>query len=145
MGPGIGRRRRYTSDDLVAGPLLAASLVCARATARFLRTQQASSVGLVVTGTWADRDGDEDHACADLIEALLQGEDPPRAAYEQRVRRSDFGRRFAAGREPHLPPADLDCCAQADRFDFAMQVRRLDGGVSILRRDMVSRASARPS
>jgi 2-phosphosulfolactate phosphatase len=114
-----------------AGVLLAASLVCAGATAAFLRALAPTSVTLVVTGIWSDRDGDEDHACADLIEALLRGDDPPRAPYIQRVRDSDFGRRFRAGTDPHLPLADLDCCAAADRFDFALPIVRTPSGMVI--------------
>jgi 2-phosphosulfolactate phosphatase len=109
--------------------LLAAGLVNASATAAYLRLLQPPSVTLVITGIWSDRDGDEDHACADLIEALLRGEDPPRAPYAERARRSDFGRRFAAGTDPHLPPADLDCCTEVDRFRFAMPMNRLADGL----------------
>lgn len=116
-----------------AGVLLAGSLVCARATARRLLALAPPSVTLVVTGTWSDRDGDEDLACADLIEALLRGDDPPRAPYAARVRDSDFGRRFSAGGNPHLPPADLDLCADVDRYDFALPVRRTADGLSITR------------
>ena len=108
--------------------LLAASLVNASATAAYLRLLHPPSVTLVTTGAWSDRDGDEDHACADLIEALLRGDDPPRLPFAERVRQSDFGRRFAAGSDAHLPPADLDCCAAADRFDFAMPMNRLADG-----------------
>lgn len=114
-----------------AGILLAASLVCAGATAALLRKLAPPSVTLVVTGTWSDRDGDEDHACADLIEALLRGDDPPRAPYAARVRDSDFGRRFSAGTDPNLPEADLDCCAAVDRFDFAMPIQRTPRGLVI--------------
>ncbi len=105
-----------------AGAMLAAGLVNAAATARFVRALAPPSVSLVVTGNWSDRDGDEDHACADLIEALLAGRDPPRAPFARRVRESDFGRRFAADTDPDLPAADLDWCAAADRFDFAMGI-----------------------
>jgi 2-phosphosulfolactate phosphatase len=111
--------------------LMAASLVCAGATAAYLRRLQPPSVTLVITGTWSDRDGDEDHACADLIEALLLGRDPPRAPYAERVRDSDFGRRFACGSDPHLPPADLDCAVAVDRFEFAMPMNRLRDGLLI--------------
>jgi 2-phosphosulfolactate phosphatase len=114
-----------------AGVLLAASMVCAGATAALLRALAPPSVTLVITGTWSDRDGDEDHACADLIEALLRGEDPPRAPFAERVRNSDFGRRFSAGTDPNLPEADLDCCAAVDRFDFALPIRRTPGGLVI--------------
>lgn len=108
--------------------LLAASLVNASATAAYLAQLRPPSVTLVTTGAWMDRDGDEDHACADLIEALLRGDAPPRAPFADRVRRSDFGRRFAAGDDPNLPPADLDCCADVDLFDFAMPMNRLHDG-----------------
>jgi 2-phosphosulfolactate phosphatase len=114
-----------------AAVLLAASLVCARATAEYLRRLQPPSVTLVVTGVWSDRDGDEDHACADLIEDILRGGDPPRSPYAARVRRSDFGRRFSAGVSPDLPPADLDYAADIDRFDFAMPMNRLRDGLLI--------------
>ena len=124
-----GTRGLFACDR--AGVLLAGSLVCAGATAALLRGMAPALVTLVVTGTWSDRDGDEDHACADLIEALLVGEDPPRAPYAARVRDSDFGRRFSAGTDPHLPVADLDCCAAVDRFDFALPIRRAQGGLSI--------------
>lgn len=113
--------------------LLAASLVCAGATTALLRALAPPSVSLVVTGVWSDRDGDEDHACADLIEALLRGGDPPRAPYAARVRDADFGRRFSAGTDPHLPVADLDCCAAVDRFDFALPILRTPGGL-VMRR-----------
>ena len=124
-----GTRGLVACDHAVV--LLAASLVCASATAAYLRLLQPPSVTLVVTGIWSDRDGDEDHACADLIEALLRGYDPPRAQFAERVRNSDFGRRFAAGTDPNLPLADLDCCAAVDRFGFAMPMNRLRDGLLI--------------
>lgn len=114
-----------------ASTVLVASLVNARATANRLRALAPPAVTLVVTGTWSDRDGDEDLACADRIEALLRGDDPDPAQYAARVRASDFGRRFAAGRDPHLPLADLDCCAAVDAFDFAMPVERVGGRLTI--------------
>ncbi len=112
--------------------LFAASLVCARATAMAIRRAGARHVCFVITGEWVDRDGDEDIACADYIEALLRGKTPDAAAYGQRVRNSDFGRRFAAGTWPNLPVADLDLCATTDQFDFAMPVDR-DNGLLVMR------------
>jgi 2-phosphosulfolactate phosphatase len=116
-----------------AGVLLAGSMVCAAATADFLRALAPPSVTLVVTGIWSGRDGDEDHACADLIEALLRGEDPPRSHFAARVRNSDFGCRFSAGNDINLPAADLDCCANVDQFDFALPIRRTQHGMVIQR------------
>jgi 2-phosphosulfolactate phosphatase len=123
---GIARCTHATS-------VLAAGLVNAQATARHLLALAPPAVTLIVTGTWTDRDGDEDVACADRIEAFLRGDAPPVEPHAWRVRRSDFGRRFAAGTDPNLPPADLDCCAAADVFDFAMPIERSGGRLTISR------------
>ncbi|NMG42852.1 2-phosphosulfolactate phosphatase [Aromatoleum toluvorans] len=104
--------------------LFAASLVCAGATLRALQAGPLERVALITTGEWIDRDGDEDIACADYLAAGLQGEPIDREALALRVRNSDFGRRFVAGTDPALPLADLELCAQVDRFDFAMPVTR---------------------
>lgn len=114
-----------------ARALFAASLVCAAATASAIRRLRPTEVVFVVTGEWVDRDGDEDLACADYLDALLRGETPDPAPYEQRVRDSDFGRRFLAGNNPSLPASDLELCARADRFDFAMPALR-DGDRCVL-------------
>lgn len=112
--------------------LYAASLVCARATAEAIRAAGAEDVCFVITGEWVDRDGDEDIACADYIEALLSGAAAAPESFARRVRDSDFGRRFTAGTWPNLPLADLDLCAQADLFTFAMPVR-LEGEHLVIR------------
>lgn len=104
--------------------LYAASLVCARATAEAIRDSGAEAVCFVITGEWVDRDGDEDIACADYIEGLLRGDPLEAAIFAQRVRSSDFGRRFGDANWPNLPWADLELAARADLFDFAMPVGR---------------------
>ncbi len=114
-----------------AGRLFAASLVCAAATAAAIRASAAREVCFVITGEWVDRDGDEDIACADYIEALLNGDRPDPAHYARRVRESDFGRRFGDPDWPNLPLADLELCADIDRFDFALPVYREDGQLVI--------------
>lgn len=108
----------------LAQRLYAGSLVCARATAEAILAAGAEDVCFVITGEWVDRDGDEDFACADYIEALIRGEAASPETFIQRVRKSDFGQRFAAGTWPNLPPADLEIAAHADLFDFSMPVQR---------------------
>lgn len=110
-----------------ARALFAGSLVCARATAAAILALQPAEVAFVITGEWVDRDGDEDIACADYLEALLKGETPDPAPFAQRVRDSDFGRRFTEANNSHLPASDLALCAQVDRFDFSLPVIRQDG------------------
>jgi len=124
---GVRGLQRYAG----ARRLFAASLVCARATAAAIRAAKAREVRFVITGEWVDRDGDEDIACADYIEALLSGETCDPAAFARRVRDSDFGRRFRSGAWPNLPLADLDLATEVDRFDFAMPVRREAGQLVI--------------
>ncbi len=109
-----------------ARALFAGSLVCAHATAAAIAELDPQEVTFVITGEWVDRDGDEDIACADYLDALLRGECPAPESFEQRVRESDFGRRFGRPEYAHLPISDLALCARADRFDFAM--RAIDDG-----------------
>ncbi|HPU78779.1 2-phosphosulfolactate phosphatase [Accumulibacter sp.] len=114
-----------------ARALFAGSLVLGRATAKALLALQPEEVCFVITGEWVDRDGDEDVACADYLEALLRGQDPDPERYAARVRNSDFGRRFQADNNPNLPAGDLDLCAQPDRFDFALVASHVDGRLQL--------------
>lgn len=116
-----------------ARTLFAGSLVFARATAQALLERQPDEVCFVITGEWVDRDGDEDVACADYLEALLHGESPDPAIFAARVRDSDFGRRFVAGNNPNLPASDLALCTQVDRFDFALIATHTGGHLQLQR------------
>ena len=116
-----------------ARALFAGSLVLGRATARALLELQPAEVCFVITGEWVDRDGDEDVACADYLDALLQGEQPDPELYAARVLNSDFGRRFQADDNPNLPRNDLALCAQVDCFDFALPARHVDGRLQLMR------------
>jgi len=113
--------------------LLATSFVCAGATARFIRGLDPQQLTFVITGDGPNRNGDEDAACADYLEALLYNQNPEIDPYLQRVRNSTSGRAFADPAQTELPAADLDYCMQLDRFNFAMQAHR-ENGLVILRR-----------
>jgi 2-phosphosulfolactate phosphatase len=110
-----------------ADTLLAASFVCAGATARYLRQLAPACVTFVITGIHSSRDGDEDAACADYIAALLDGQAPDPEPYLRRVIDSDSGRIFTDPAQPEFSPGDLDFCTDLDRFDFAMLAQRQDG------------------
>jgi 2-phosphosulfolactate phosphatase len=107
--------------------LLAASLVCASATAGYIRRHAPASLTFVITGVHSGRSGDEDAACADLIEALLKEEQPDVAEIARRVRASEAGQLFSDPANAAFPPADLACAVDIDRFDFAMRVERREG------------------
>jgi 2-phosphosulfolactate phosphatase len=110
-----------------ADSLLAASLVCASATAGTIRRHAPASLTFVITGAHSGRSGDEDAACADLIEALLKGESLDVAEIARRVRASDTGQLFTDPASAAFPPADLACAVDIDRFDFAMRLERQAG------------------
>jgi len=107
-----------------ASLLLAASFVCAQATADYIRTRQLESVAFVITGARRDRDGDDDQAGAEYIAALVGGENPPPEPYLERVEASFSGRIFSDPAQPEFSLADLECALELDRYPFAMKVER---------------------
>jgi 2-phosphosulfolactate phosphatase len=104
--------------------ILAASLCCMSATVHAIREINPGSLTLVETGRFKGGWGDEDVACADLIEAMLLGEPIQPHAIIQRVRDSKSGRHFSDPNDLVFPSADLELAVQLDRFDFAMQITR---------------------
>jgi len=117
---GIIRSRR-------ADCLFACSFCCAGATARLIRRQSPERVTFVVTGSGPEGRGDEDAACADFLEALLERQTPDPAPFIGRVYDSPAGRRFVDPAQPDFPLEDLEYCVRVDCFDFAMPVARRDG------------------
>ncbi len=110
-----------------ASPILTAALTNAEATARFIRKLNPSRVTFIQTGFFPGEGwGDEDVACADLIEARLSGQSANLEQIAARVIASRSGS-YYDGEHPTFPPADLDCALQFDRFPFAMQVHKKDG------------------
>jgi 2-phosphosulfolactate phosphatase len=113
-----------------ADTLLACSLCCASATARYVQECLPETVSFVITGIHAGaevNDGDEDLACADYIEALLGGRALDTEPIVQRVLDSHVARMFHDPARPEFPAADLAYCVDVDRFDFAMRVVWQDG------------------
>lgn len=114
---GVVRSRQATE-------LLAASFVCAAATARYLRRSPPHTLSFVITGAHRPGEGDEDAACADYLEELLYHDVVDVEPFLNRVRSSPAGRRLMDPTWTQYPAADLPYCLQADRFDFMMRVRR---------------------
>jgi 2-phosphosulfolactate phosphatase len=110
-----------------AGTLLASSLVCAGATARYIQKLAPEEVDLVITGSHAEDGGEEDKTCADYIGALLLGQKVAQAPFIQRVRDSSAARMFLDPPEEVFHVEDLDLACAVDRFDFAMVVDKRDG------------------
>jgi 2-phosphosulfolactate phosphatase len=110
-----------------ANMILTSCFCCARATADFILDHAPDRVTFVITGLGENGLGDEDVACADYLESLLQGHQPTPKPFLARVRESVTGQLFLDPSYPELPADDLPCCTDLDRFDFALLVRRKNG------------------
>lgn len=105
-----------------AAHLLAASFVVAKATAKMLQLMKPDRISFIVTGYSLGRDGDEDRACAEYIEALVQNSGPDPADYTRRIMTSSVGKSFLSGNTDYLLKDDLAMSAKTDIFDFALSV-----------------------
>lgn len=103
--------------------LVATSFAVAEATVGLLEARSSDPVTLLVTGDDAQRDGDEDHACAEYLAARLRGDRPDPEPYLGRVGTSTAGRLFADPAQGEYPEEDLAMARQLDRFDRALLVR----------------------
>ena len=114
---------RSTRADMI----FTSSFCCAKATAKTILDHASDTVTFVITGLGENGRGDEDIACADYLESLLQGHQPDPEPFLRRVKESVIGQAFLNPGYPELPADDLPCCTDLDRFDFAMLVRRKNG------------------
>jgi 2-phosphosulfolactate phosphatase len=110
-----------------ATTMLAASLVVANATIKYVRKLAPDSVTFVITGQTGDERGDEDLACAEYFEALLKGQQPNPAPFIERVIGSRDAVLHLDPSFPEFPITDIEYCANIDRFDFAMLVTKENG------------------
>lgn len=107
--------------------LLATSLVVARATATYIRKLAPETVTFGITGQFAPGHGDEDLACAEYLELLLQDQQPDPAPFIERIFRSRDALQHLDPNLPAFPRTDLDYCSKIDAFDFAMLVTKENG------------------
>lgn len=119
-----GLVRSVNAQTLVAG-----SLVCARATVSYLKRQAPERVTFVCT-----EDGIADQACAEYMTALLHEEQPKTDVMLSAIRAAGLEHAHALISRGVLTEsqgcrleADLNCCLELDRFDFAMVAQRCDG------------------
>ena len=110
-----------------AGTMLAASLVVANATVQFIRKLEPETVTFVITGQYRPGHGDEDLACAEYLEALLQGQQPDKEPFIKRVFDSRDALQHLDPKETGFPLSDLDLCTNIDAFDFVMHVTKENG------------------
>jgi 2-phosphosulfolactate phosphatase len=113
-----------------------ASLVCASATARAVRSSGLGVPSYVITGRVFEHgalvhDGDEDEVAARYIERARLGLvlDPEQAA--RKVLESSAARRTLALGAEHVDPEDIVYATAVDAFEFAMEVVSTDRGMRL--------------
>ncbi|MGV8025463.1 MAG: 2-phosphosulfolactate phosphatase [Anaerolineaceae bacterium] len=107
-----------------ASTILTTALTNVTATVHYIQNLAPSTVTLIQTGLFAEKGwGDEDVACADVIENLLFGKTIDWDVIYQRVRSSKSGSHYDSTRED-FPSGDLELVLQHDSFNFAMVVER---------------------
>jgi len=109
-----------------ATTILAASLVVANATAKYIRKLASVDVTFVITGETFSG-GEEDFACAEYLEALLKDQQPHPAPFIERVFKSRDALMHLDPNLPAFPRTDLDYCTHIDAFDFVMLVKKENG------------------
>jgi len=120
-----------------AQTLFAASFVVAGATAEFLRRANPAQVSFIISGQSFGRDGDEDRACGEYIEALMRGYQPDPEAYTERVMTSTVGRAFNLGQLDYLSKGDIAMSLAVSRFDFPLPVYK-DHGRPVIKKGVLS-------
>lgn len=112
-----------------ARTLMASSLVCAHATVEYLKNRAIEHVSFVCTET-----GIADRSCAEYMTGLLRNDHLDTNKMLDRIRAAglEHGQTLLArgaltGTQWNKLQADLICCLDLNRFDFAMLVERRDG------------------
>lgn len=107
-----------------ASEVMVASLVNARAVARYIKQKNPDVASIVAMGLDGKEDTDEDLLCASYIRDLLEGREPN---IHQQIRQIQFtsGRKFFVRRaDGAFPEPDFFMCLVPDMFDFVLTVDR---------------------
>jgi 2-phosphosulfolactate phosphatase len=107
--------------------ILAAALTNVTATVRLIQKIDPAELTLLQTGYFPEKGwGDEDVACADVLEHLLLGRRVDWPEIFRRVRASRSGLHYD-GTMTHYPPRDLEMALQVDAYNFGMRVEKKEG------------------
>lgn len=137
-----GRRMIHTTSAGTQGiraaanadRILLASLVNARATVEYLRRLAPERVSFVCMGFENLRPTQEDTVCAEYMRSLLLGESYPLEASVAALRDGPGARFFVPADQAFAPEADFYLCTQCDRFPFALELCREEGGLAYSRK-----------
>jgi 2-phosphosulfolactate phosphatase len=116
--------------------LFAASLVCASATAAAIKEVGPESPTYVITGRFPDGsdDGEDDLLTAQLIERARNGAPLDAVATANAVAATPWASQIQAEDSDHVHHLDVAYATEVDRFDFAMEVERVNNQFRMIRR-----------
>lgn len=110
-----------------ATEIVAASLVNARATARYIRARAPRDVSIVAMGNAGVTTAAEDVLCARYIRACVESS-PFDVQAEADALAATAGAKFFDPAQPQYPAGDFALCCDCDRFDFVIRVGRDEAG-----------------
>lgn len=132
----VGVEAASNADRIYAG-----ALVHAKATAGAIRNLDPKVVSLVAMGWQAEKETEEDTACACYLQQLLRGRSPDPYAVRPSLVDSPEYRKFDDPGQPHFHPRDRDIALAVDTVPFAIRVDR-DNGLLIGRKEPVPEVEA---
>lgn len=103
-----------------ADTIIAGSLVCAKAIARYIQKLKPETVSLVAMGNEGKYPAGEDRICAQYIQAILEGKDYPIEKEAARLKYTDGKKFFDPKTQKIFPKEDFPLCIDIDRFDFVI-------------------------
>lgn len=106
-----------------ATEIVTASLVNARAVARYIRGRAPEEVSIVAMGNAGVRRAGEDVLCAEYIKSVLEERPIDVQARADALARTD-GAKFFDPAQPQYPEGDFPLCVDCDRFGFVIRVGR---------------------
>lgn len=113
-----------------ASEIVTASLVNARAVARYIQARNPEEVSIVAMGNAGVRTAGEDVLCARYIKALLEGHPFDVQAQADALATTD-GAKFFDPAQPRYPQADFPLCVACDRFNFVIRVGHEPNGLLV--------------
>ena len=123
-----------------ADHILTTGLCTVRATVGKIHSIHPRSLTLVQTGVFEGIWGDEDIACADLLEARILGVEIEIEQIKNRVIESESGKHYRNPNHEVFPFADLEAALAIDLFEFSMLVHK-ENGLLFLRPEPVGNAA----
>ena len=105
-----------------ADQILGASLLTAKATARYIKESGAEEVSLVCMGLAGVMETEEDTLCARYIKAILEGGKIDWEKEIEILKNTSGAKFFDPSQSDVFPEKDFHMCTTVDKFDFALKL-----------------------